>query len=40
MIKKQIKQAMSVFNYVFGNKISWPKTGSEDITVNMDGGVG
>ena len=40
MIKKQIKQAMSVFNDVFGNKISWPKTESDDITVNMDGGVG
>ena len=35
MIKKQIKQAMSVFNDVFGNKISWPKTESDDITVNM-----
>ena len=40
MIKKQIKQAMTVFNDVFGNKISWPKTESDDITVNMDGGVG
>ena len=40
MIKKQIKQAMSVFNDVFGNKISWPKIESDDITVNMDGGVG
>ena len=40
MIKKQIKQAMSVFNDVFGNKISWPKTEYDDITVNMDGGVG
>ena len=40
MIKKQIKQAMSVFNDVFGNKVSWPKVESDDISVNMDGGVG
>ena len=40
MIKKQIEQAMSSFKDAFGNKISWPKVESDNITVNMDGGVG
>ena len=40
MIKKQIEQAMSSFKDTFGNKISWPKVESDNITVNMDGGVG
>ena len=40
MIKKQIKQAMSSFKDALGNKISWPKVESDNITVNMDGGVG
>ena len=40
MIKKAIEQAMTSFKDKFGNKISWPKVESDDITVNMDGGVG
>ena len=40
MIKKAIEQAMTSFKDNFGNKISWPKVESDNITVNMDGGVG
>lgn len=40
MIKKTIKQAMSSFKDKFGNNMSWPKVVSDNITVNMDGGVG
>ena len=40
MIKKTIEQAMTSFNDKFGNKVSWPKVVSDNITVNMDGGVG
>ena len=40
MIKKAIEQAMTSFKDNFGNKINWPKVESDNITVNMDGGVG
>ena len=40
MIKKKIEQAMTSFKDVFGNNVSWPKVESDDISVNMDGGVG
>ena len=40
MIKKKLEQAMTSFKDVFGNNVSWPKVESDDISVNMDGGVG
>ena len=40
MIKKTIEQAMTSFKDKFGNNVSWPKVVSDNITVNMDGGVG
>ena len=40
MIKKAIEQVMTSFKDNFGNNISWPKVESDNITVNMDGGVG
>tara|TARA_B100001758_G_scaffold194342_1_gene171820 strand:- start:1262 stop:1741 length:480 start_codon:yes stop_codon:yes gene_type:complete len=41
MIKQQLKKAMGTFKDIFGNKMSWPDPNkSDDIVVNMDGGVG
>ena len=40
MIKKKLEQVMTSFKDAFGNNVSWPKVESDDISVNMDGGVG